>query len=113
MDRADGKGAETLGAASPISIADLPSYRTLVRERSRLAWLLTGIILVVYFGYILLIAFNRDVLAQPIAGGTMTLGIPVGIGVILTGIALTAAYVHRANRRFDALTQAIRDEAAR
>jgi uncharacterized membrane protein (DUF485 family) len=99
-------------APPPQSIAASPNYRTLVRERSRLSWLLTMVIIVVYFGYILLIAFNRNVLARPIGGGTMTLGIPIGIGVILIGIALTGIYVRRANTRFDALTQAIRDEAS-
>jgi uncharacterized membrane protein (DUF485 family) len=93
------------------SIADLPDYRTLLKERSRWTWILTAIMLAVYFGYILLVAFNRDFLAQPIGDGVTTLGIPLGIGVILVGIGLTGVYVHRANRRFDALEEAVRREA--
>ena len=84
-----------------------PTYLRLLRERSRFSWTLTAIMLVIFFGYILLIAFNRDWLAQPIGGGTTTLGIPIGIGVILAGIALTAVYVHRANSRFDPLIKDI------
>lgn len=69
--------------------------------------------LAVYFGYILLIAFDRSLLARPIGGGTTTLGIPIGIGVIATGIVLTWIYVARANQRFDALMRELLREAGR
>lgn len=83
------------------AIAQDPRYRRLVRRRARFAWLLTGVMLVVFFGYILLIAFDKALLARPAFGGTTSLGIPLGIGVILVGIALTGVYVRRANREFD------------
>ncbi len=86
-----------------------PRYRTLLRRRSRFAWLLTAIMLAIYFGYILLVAFRRDLLALPVGDGVTTLGIPLGIGVILSGIVLTGIYVRRANREFDLLI----DELAR
>ena len=79
-----------------------PGYRALVGRRRRLAWTLTAIMLVAYFGYVLLIAFHREWLATPIGGGVTTIGIPIGLGLILLGIALTAIYVRRANREFDA-----------
>lgn len=91
-------------------VAQSPRYRQLVRERSRFAWTLTAIMLAVFFGYILLIAFAPQVLAQRISGAT-TLGIPVGLGVILIGILLTGIYVHRANRRYDPLIAEILREA--
>ena len=91
-------------------VAANPKYAELVRERSRFSWTLTAIMLGVFFGYILLIAFNRELLARPVGGGTTTLGIPIGVGVILVGIVLTGIYVRRANRRFDVLTREIRDE---
>ena len=56
-----------------------------------------------YFGYILLIAFDKALLATPIAGGATTIGIPIGFGLILLGIALTGFYVRVANRDHDAL----------
>ena len=87
-------------------IADDPRYLQLVRERSRFSWLLTGIMLAIFFGYILMIAFAPDVLARRVSG-TMTLGIPLGIGVILSGILLTGIYVHRANSRYDAMIRKI------
>jgi uncharacterized membrane protein (DUF485 family) len=98
--------------ASLLEIAQSPRYLELVRERSRFAWILTGIMLAVFFGYILLIAFAPEVLAQRISR-TTTLGIPVGIGVILIGIMLTGIYVHRANTRFDPMIRAIVEESGR
>ena len=80
-----------------------PAYQALVRKRRRLAWTLTAIMGISYFGYILLIAFDKALLATPIAGGATTLGIPIGFGLILLGIALTAYYVRVANRDHDAL----------
>ncbi len=80
-----------------------PAYRRLVASRRRLAWTLSAIMLAAYFGYILLIAFNKSLLATPIGGGVTTLGIPIGFGLILLGVALTAYYVRVANRDHDAL----------
>lgn len=85
-------------------------YIRLVQRRSRFGWMLTAIMLAIYFGFILLIAFRRDILAQPIGDGVTSLGIPVGIGVILAGIILTSVYVHRANSEFDPELGALRED---
>ena len=105
-DAMDGRAGKARRAEH---IATAPEFRELVRRRSRFAWLLTAAMLVIYFGYILLIAFDPDFLAQPVAGGTTSIGIPIGIGVILAGILLTALYVRRANREYDRLTRALRE----
>ena len=63
----------------------------------------------VFFGYILLIAFNKEFLARPIAGGATTIGIPIGLGVILIGILVTGIYVRHANRNFDPIVRDICD----
>jgi uncharacterized membrane protein (DUF485 family) len=91
------------GATRSDRVRAHPAYHALVRKRRRLAWTLTAIMCVAYFGYILLIAFDKALLARPIAGGATTLGIPLGFGLILLGIALTAYYVRVANRDHDAL----------
>ncbi|HYE48488.1 MAG TPA: DUF485 domain-containing protein [Azospirillaceae bacterium] len=91
------------GATRSDRVRAHPAYRALVRKRRRLAWTLTAIMCAAYFGYILLIAFDKPLLATPIAGGATTLGIPIGFGLILLGIALTAFYVRVANRDHDAL----------
>lgn len=94
-------------------IAADPRYQELVTRRSRFTWMLTIVMLVVFFGYILLIAFNKALLARPIGEGATSLGIPIGLGVILVGIALTGIYVHRANRDFDPMVEAIKKDAQR
>jgi uncharacterized membrane protein (DUF485 family) len=88
-------------------IAADPRYRALVRRRNRFAFLLTAIVLVVYFGFILIVAFDKPLLAMPIAGGATSLGIPIGLGIILLSVVLTGVYVRRANTDYDAALAAI------
>ncbi|MEO8134733.1 MAG: DUF485 domain-containing protein [Betaproteobacteria bacterium] len=90
-----------------------PKYQELRRKRSTFGWTLTILMLVVYFGYIALIAFNKPFLAQPIGGGVTTLGIPIGMGVIIFTIVITGIYVRRANGEYDRLTAEILEEASR
>jgi uncharacterized membrane protein (DUF485 family) len=92
-------------------VAD-PRYQRLIRRRGRFTWTLTAIMLTAYFGYIALIAFDKPVLARPIGGGVTSLGIPVGVGIILLAIVLTGLYVRRANKEFDPLVRALRDGEA-
>ena len=95
-----------------LEVSRSPRYQQLLRERSRFSWTLTIIMLVIFFGYILLIAFAPDLLGVPIGRGTTTIGIPIGLGVIISGIALTGVYVHRANSRYDPLiAQIVAEEA--
>ncbi|MDQ3079678.1 MAG: DUF485 domain-containing protein [Pseudomonadota bacterium] len=89
-----------------------PKYQELVRRRTRFGWLLTAIMLVAYFGYVLLIAFNKELLARPIGNGVTSVGIPLGFGIIILGIVLTAVYVRRANLEYDALLQAVLDDTS-
>jgi uncharacterized membrane protein (DUF485 family) len=95
------QNSDTQAGSALRALAENPRYQELVRDRSRFGWTLTAIMLLIFFGYILLIAFAPQILAQRIGGGATTLGIPVGIGVIVAGILLTGIYVRRANRRYD------------
>ena len=90
-----------------------PKYLELKRKRSGFGWLLTALMLVVYYGYISLIAFNKPFLATPLGEGVTTLGIPLGMGVIIFTIVITGIYVRRANNEFDALTAEILKDAAK
>lgn len=90
-----------------------PKYHELRRKRNALGWTLTILMLVVYFGYIALIAFNKPFLAQPIGNGVTTLGIPIGLGVIIFTIVITGIYVRRANGEYDQLTSEILKEASK
>ena len=88
-----------------------PDYQRLKNTRSRFGWTLTIAMLVVYYGYILLIAFDKELLATRIGNGVTTWGIPIGFGVIIFTIVITSVYVRRANREFDYLTEKVRAEA--
>ena len=93
-------------------LLDSPEFRHLVARRWRVSLLLTALLFVVYYGYILLIATNRAFVAQRI-GESTTLGIPLGAAVIVLAWALTTAYVVWANRRFDAEADRLRERARR
>ena len=75
-------------------------FRRLVADRWRVSLLLTCVLFVLYYGYILLIATNKSLVTTEVAG-TVPLGIPLGAGVIVGAWALTAVYVAWANRRYD------------
>jgi uncharacterized membrane protein (DUF485 family) len=82
-----------------------PRFQELVRQRTRFAWALTIVMLVIYFGFILLVAFAKPLLAMKIGGGVTSLGILLGLGVIIAAFVLTGIYVYRANSEFDELTR--------
>lgn len=90
-----------------------PKYQELKRKRNAFGWTLCILMFIVYYGYIFLIAFNKPFLAQPIGDGVMTLGIPIGFGIIIFTIAITALYVRRANSEFDTLTAEILKEGTK
>jgi uncharacterized membrane protein (DUF485 family) len=92
-------------------IAADPNYQLLKSKRLRFGWTLAIAMLVVYYGFILLIAFAKDVLAVRIGEGVTTWGIPIGFGVIIFTIAITAIYVQRANREYDELNEKVVREA--
>jgi len=88
-------------------IAENPDYQELKAKRSRFGWWLTLAMMVVYYGFILLVAFGKGFLSERLGSGVMTIGIPVGFGVIVFTIVITAYYVRRANSEFDDLTAAV------
>jgi uncharacterized membrane protein (DUF485 family) len=82
-------------------------YQELVKKRSSFGWLLTALMMVVYYGYILVIAFDKELLAVRLGEGVMTWGIPVGFGIIVFTVIITGIYVRRANSEFDDMTKSI------
>jgi uncharacterized membrane protein (DUF485 family) len=92
-------------------IAADPNYQLLKSKRSRFGWMLTVLMLIVYYGFILLIAFRKDLLAARIGDGVMTWGIPIGFGVIVFTVVITAIYVQRANSEYDDLSEKVKREA--
>ena len=99
-----------MDASLAARIAADPNYQALKAKRSSFGWMLTLAMLVVYYGFIVLIAFRKDVLAARIGDGVMTWGIPIGFGVIIFTILITAVYVRRANSEFDELSEKIKQQ---
>lgn len=90
-----------------------PKFDELVSKRTSFGWLLTILMLAIYYGFILVVAFKKEWLAIKFGAGVMTVGIPVGVAVILSAFVLTGVYVARANREYDALIAAIKEDAAK
>lgn len=88
-------------------IASHPKYQELKAKRSSFGWWLTAAMMVVYYGFILLVAFNKPYLSSRLGEGVTTVGMPIGLFVIVFTIVITAIYVRRANSEFDALTDDI------
>ena len=84
-----------------------PNYQKLVAERSRFGWTLTLLMILVYYGFILLTAFGKGLLSTPIGSGVTTWAIPIGLFVIVFTVIITGIYVYRANHQFDELTARI------
>ena len=89
-------------------IAAHPQYQELKRKRTSFGWWLTLAGMLSYYGFILLVAFNKPFLSQRLGDGVMTVGIPIGFGVIVFTVVITAFYVLRANSQYDELTEAVR-----
>lgn len=88
-------------------IATHPQYLALKTRRSRFGWWLTAAMMLVYYGFIVLVAFDKPFLAKKLGDGVMTVGIPIGFGVIVFTILITAFYVRRANSEFDDLAEQV------
>ena len=91
---------------------DQDEFKGLVRKKWSVSLSMTALMLVIYFGFILLLAFNRQVLAQKI-GEHMTLGMPIGLGVILSACVMTGLYVRWANTSYDRSVKSILDHMKR
>lgn len=82
--------------------------RALAARRWKVALLLTGVMVALYFGFIALIAFQKPLLGQLIAPG-LSLGILLGALVIVCSWLLTWVYVRWANTRYDAALHRLKE----
>ena len=88
-----------------------PEFQALVRRKGAISNTLTILMLAVYFGFIALLAWNPDALSADV--GRATLGIPLGIGVIVVAWILTGIYVRWANTKYDSMVAHLRERAER
>lgn len=89
------------------TIRQLPEYAALTRARKKIMWPLSLATIVAYFALILTIAFNPTALGNPIGAGVTSIGVVLGLGVILFCMVITGIYVYYANRVLEPLTRAI------
>ena len=94
-------------ASQPVQ--ETVEFKELVSTRLKVSLALTAAMFVVYFGFILVLAYNKDALAQKI-GEHVTIGIPIAIGVIIFAWVLTGIYVWWANSRYDSVVQRMRSQ---
>lgn len=95
-------------------VRENPKFQELVKRRTRFATMLSLIVLVAYYTFMMVVAFAPDVLRQPIAAGsTLTIGVPVGATIIIVSWLLTGWYVQRANGEFDRINDELVREATR
>jgi len=88
-------------------IASHPTYIELKHKRTTLGWWLSLAGVVAYYGFILLVAFDKPFLARRLGSGVTTVGMPLGVAVIVFTIVITWVYVRRANSEFDVMTEQI------
>lgn len=89
-----------------------PDYQELISKRNGFAVKLSIAMLIVYFTFILTIAFNPSVLGTPLSDDSVTtVGIPVGIAIIVFSFILTGIYTVRANGEFDDLANKVKQAA--
>lgn len=87
------------------------TYKELVCKRSCFAWTLTTIMLLIYYAFIMVVAFKPKFLGtKMLAGSVVSIGIPIGVFIIVSAFILTGIYVRRANGEFDELTRQIKEE---
>lgn len=90
-----------------------PKFQAFVKKRNNYSILMTVLGALAYYGFILLVAYDKPFLATKTGAGVTTIGIPLGLGVIVFTIVITWVYVRRANTEFDAESEAIVKEATK
>ncbi|UVJ42257.1 DUF485 domain-containing protein [Pseudomonas sp. LS1212] len=90
-----------------------PDFQQLIRRKQRLNWTLTLTMLVIYYGFVLLVAFSPSTLGQSLNGGVTSVGMLVGVVMVLLSFALTGIYVYRANNVLDPLNDKVKQECAK
>lgn len=85
--------------------------RRVVAKRWRVGAVLTAVMMLAYFGFILLVAFAKPFVGELLAGGQVSVGIVIGAAVIVLAPVLTAIYVRWANRSYDPAIAALRKKS--
>jgi uncharacterized membrane protein (DUF485 family) len=88
-----------------------PDFRQLYNQRRNIAWTLTVLELVLFYGFVWLVSYHKPFLAQKLgAGSATTIGIPIAVAVILLSWVFTGIYVRWANTTYDGLVKKVKDK---
>lgn len=93
-----------------LHLLDDPEFKDLARRKNSISIVLTIATLLVYYGFILLIAFNREFFGKKVSDN-VPIGIPIGVGVIVFSWIFTGIYVRWANSKYDAMVENIKRKA--
>ncbi len=86
----------------------LKSLRALANQRWRVSLWLTAVMMFVYFGFILLVAFNKALMGKTLLPG-LSIGILLGALTIVTAWVLIYIYVHWTNHNYDDQLERLRN----
>ncbi|BDU78557.1 DUF485 domain-containing protein [Mesoterricola sediminis] len=100
-------------APSAHQILQDPEFIRLVRRKNTVTVVLTIVELVLYFGFIGLVAYDKPFLARTLGASAITAGIPIAVGVIVLSWILTGIYIFWANSRYDVMVRRIKDKVGR
>ena len=93
-------------------IRENPKYQDMIRRRGRFAAFLSAIVLIAYYGFMMVVAFKPALLRETLSDGSvLTVGMPIGAGIIVVSWLLTGLYVYRANSDFDKINVEVLKEA--
>jgi uncharacterized membrane protein (DUF485 family) len=84
-------------------------FQSLSSQKFAMSTILTILELVLYFGFIALIAFNKPFLSQKLSGA-ITIGIPIAVGTIILSWVLTGIYIRWANNTYDVLVKKVKEK---
>lgn len=88
------------------AILQNPKFKEMVAKKSKLSWTLTAIMLFVYVGFMLLVGYNKEFLLTKLSGeGVTTIGMPLGLSIIVLSFILCGVYSFVANNKLDQLNE--------
>ena len=91
-----------MGSRLEKKIINSKDFKSLVKRKSFVSWFLSTVTLLTYFSFILIVAFYPEILGLKISDESIiTIGIPIGVSIILLAFVSTGTYVYIANREFD------------
>ncbi len=91
-------------------IENNPKYQELVSKRTNIGIKLGIFVLVMFYAFILTIAFNKEVLATKIGEGVTTIAFPIALAILIISFITTLIYVKKANGEFEDLTNEIKED---